>query len=102
MCFLIGKILTDTLGDRYTAALQFNNRKSNTVNVDNEVGALGILANNGHFLGKGKIVLRNIGEVEEEHGFRCFSRFFGYLCTVFDQTVDLFIGIIKTVLEVAR
>ena len=101
MRLLIGKILTNTLGDRYTTALELNNRKRNAVNVDNKVGAFGILANNGYFLSNGKVILRNIGEVEEEHGFRRFSRFFGYLCTVFEQTVDFFVCIIKTVLEIS-
>ena len=53
-------------------------------------------------LGNGKVILCNVRKVKNEHSFRCFSRFFNDRGTVYEQTVNLFVGIIQPVLEIAR
>ena len=49
-----------------------------------------------------KLIKKDIIKIDKEYRFRCFAGFFNNLCTVFEQTVDLFVCIIKAMLEVAR
>ena len=101
MCCLIGKVLSDTLGDRNTTAFEFYHSERNSVYINDKIGAFCIIADNCYLFSNGKIVLCGILEIDKEDRFGRFAGFFGNFCPIFEKTVNLFVGIVQTVLEVA-
>jgi len=74
--FLIVEVLSDAFADGYSRALQLQHRDGDAVQVEDEVGPLGVLAQDRHFFRDGEVVLLRVRPIDEPHcfGLRSGSR----------------------------
>ena len=99
---LVGEILADAVGDRDTALFQLDHRQGDAVDIDHQIRPLGVVSDNGNFLGDVEVIGQNILKVDEIHRLRGLVGCLLDLCAVFEQGVDLLVGVIQPLLEVGR
>ena len=100
--FLVGQILPDAVGHGYATLFQFDHRKRNTIHIENDIRALGVVAYNGDFLRNVEVVFADVFKVNKIYRLRgLLHRLFDF-STVFQQTVNLFVGVVQALLQIGR
>ena len=97
---LIGQVLANAIGNRNRTFLQFDNRHSNAVQKNDQIGAFFIVRNNGDLFGNVKEVFAGSFPVNEIYRCLIFIGILFYLGTVFQKPIDLPIGCVQTILQI--
>ena len=99
---LVGQILTDAVGHGYAALFQFDHRKGDAVYIKNDIRTLGVVAYNGDFLRDIEVVFTDIFKVNKINCLGGLLHGLLDLGTVFQQTVNLFVGVVQALLQIGR
>ena len=92
---LVVEILADTLGHRYRRTLQLQHAQGEAVDVEHEVGPLGILLGNRHLLGEGEVVVVGSRPVDQPDSHVLLACVRLHLHAVAEQAIDLTIGVVE-------
>ena len=98
--FLVCQILTNTIRNRDTTFLQFNDSHSNTIHINYDVWSLFLTVNYCNFLRNRKVVISRCFNIHKVNCLRCSVGCFLYLCTVFQKGIDFMICIIQTMCHI--
>ena len=98
--FLVSQILTDAVGHGYAALFQLDHRKCDAVYIENDIRALGVIADNGDFFRDIEVVFTDIFKVNKIYRLGRLLHGLLDLGTVFQQTVNLFVGVVQTLLQI--
>lgn len=98
--FLVGQILPDAVGHGYATLFQFNHRKGDAVYIKNDIRTLGVVAYNGDFLRDIEVVFTDIFKVNKINCLGGLLHGLLDLGTVFQQTVNLFAGVVQALLQI--
>ena len=92
---LVVEVLADAFGDGHDGTLQFEHAQSDAVDVQHEVGSLGVFAHDGDLFGDGEVVVGDLVPVDEPDGDVLFVHVGFDFHTVAQQAVDLAVGVVE-------
>ena len=98
--FLVCQILTNTIRNRYTTFLQFNDRHRNTIHIDYKVWSLFLTVNYCNFLSNCKVVIGRCFYIHEINSLWCSVGCFFYLGTILQKRIDFMICIVQTMCHI--
>ena len=97
---LVGQILTDAVGHGHTTLFQFDYRNCNTIHIDNNIRTLGVVADNSDFFRNIEVIFTDIFKVNKIHCLRGLLHRLFDLGSIFQQAVDLFVGMVQALLQI--
>ena len=97
---LVGQILTDAVGHGHTTLFQFDHCKRNTIHIENDIRTLGVVAYNGDFFRNVEVVFADVFKVNKIYRLGGLLHGLLDLGTVFQQTVNLFVGVVQALLQI--
>ena len=92
---LVDRVLTDPLRHRDGRALEFEDPDGDPVDVEHDVGPLGVLAGDRDFFGEGEVVGGGIFPVDQVDGDRVLAESGADADAVAQETVDLAVGVVE-------
>ena len=98
--FLICQILTNTIRNRHTTFLQFNDRHRNTIHINYKVWSFFLTTNYCNFLGNRKVVICGCFHIHKINRLWCSVGSFPYLGTILQKIIDFMICIIQTMCHI--
>ena len=96
---LVGQILADAVGDGDRALFELQHRQGDPVDIHHQIRALGVAHDHRDLFRNGEVVLPRLVEVQEIHRHR-LAVVVVDLGAVFQQRIDLLIGIIQPLTEI--
>ena len=92
---LVVEILANAFADGNGGALEFQHPQRNAVDIEDDIGALGVGAFDRHLFGQGKVVLQRILPVDQPDGLAGFTGGFLHRDAIAQEAIDRFVTLIE-------
>ena len=102
LLLLVVEVLPDALGHRHGGALQLQHAQRDAVDVEHDVRALGVLADDRHLLGDGEVVVLGVLPVDQPDRIGLLADVRLHLHAVAQQAVDLAVGVVERLAAAQR
>ena len=100
--FLIADILANTLVSRDRTTLELDYDKSNTIDINDQIGAAVAFALYCHLFGNLKIILHRVRPIDKVYHLFVLRYFRLHVYAITQQCIDLMVGVVQTYADIGR